>query len=58
MLRGVAKGQDIKATRFYGNRLYLAASTAKNPFFVISLLYPKRPTILGEVKIQGFPNYL
>jgi inhibitor of cysteine peptidase len=29
-----------------------------DPFFVIDLSKPKKPTILGELKITGFSNYL
>ena len=39
-------------------RLYLVTFRLIDPFFVIDLTNPRVPTILGELKITGFSNYL
>jgi uncharacterized secreted protein with C-terminal beta-propeller domain len=41
-----------------GSRAYLVTFKKVDPFFVIDLSDPANPTILGELKIPGYSNYL
>ena len=57
-LPGIAPGERIYAARFMGDRLYLVTFRRTDPFYVIGLVDPKHPVILGELKLPGFSNYL
>ena len=57
-LEGLAPGESIYASRFMGDRLYLVTFKVIDPLFVISLKDPKKPTVLGELKIPGYSEYL
>ena len=41
-----------------GDRLYLVTFKTVDPLFVISLKDPKKPKVLGELKIPGYSEYL
>lgn len=57
-LENVAPGETIYSTRFIDDRLYMVTFERIDPFFVIDLSNPKKPEILGELKIPGFSDYL
>ncbi len=57
-LKGIAPGETFQGSRFIGDRLYLVTFEQIDPLFVISLSNPKKPTILGELKIPGYSTYL
>jgi len=57
-LEGLAPGESIYASRFMGDRLYLVTFKTVDPLFVISLKDPKKPKVLGELKIPGYSEYL
>ncbi|MBN1175988.1 beta-propeller domain-containing protein [Candidatus Woesearchaeota archaeon] len=57
-LTGLAENERIYSTRFVGDRLYMVTFRQVDPFFVIDLSNPKKPTSLGELKIPGFSRYL
>lgn len=57
-LEEIAKDERIFSTRFLGERLYMVTFKRIDPLFVIDLSDPKRPEILGELKIPGFSDYL
>lgn len=57
-LEGLAPGEEIKSARFSGDRVNLVTYLATDPLFVIDLQNPKKPTLLGELKIPGFSTYL
>jgi len=57
-LEDIAPDERIYSTRFIGDRLYMVTFKNIDPFFVIDLSNPKKPTILGELKIPGFSDYL
>ncbi len=57
-LEGLAKGERIYSVRFMGKRAYLVTFKKVDPLFVIDLADPKNPTVLGELKIPGFSDYL
>jgi len=54
----LAKGEQIYSARFMGNRVYLVTFRNIDPLFVIDLENPKKPEVLGYLKITGYSNYL
>ena len=57
-LENLAKGERIYSVRFIGKRAYIVTFVQTDPLFVIDLSKPAEPTVLGELKIPGFSNYL
>ncbi len=57
-LTDLAPKERIYSARFMGDRLYLVTFRNVDPLFVIDLSNPNDPTILGQLKIPGFSNYL
>ena len=57
-IRGLAPGETIYAARFMGDMGYLVTFEMMDPLFAIDLSNPKKPKVLGELKIPGFSNYL
>jgi uncharacterized secreted protein with C-terminal beta-propeller domain len=57
-LTHIAEQEQIYATRFIGDRLYMVTYKRVDPFFVIDLADPKAPKVLGKLKIPGFSDYL
>jgi inhibitor of cysteine peptidase len=57
-LEDLARGERIYSARFMGNRIYIVTFKETDPLFVIDAKDPKNPTVLGELKIPGFSNYL
>lgn len=57
-LTDLAKGERIYSARFMGDKAYIVTFKQVDPLFVIDLANPKKPKVLGELKIPGFSNYL
>jgi inhibitor of cysteine peptidase len=57
-LEDLAQGEKIYSARFIGDRLYLVTFKKTDPLFVINLATPTNPTVLGELKIPGYSDYL
>ena len=57
-LEDLAEDERIYSTRFMGDRLYMVTFKRIDPLFVIDLSDPKKPEVLGELKIPGFSDYL
>jgi uncharacterized secreted protein with C-terminal beta-propeller domain len=57
-LEDVATGESIYAVRFIGNRAYMVTFRHIDPLFVIDLSNPTNPTVLGQLKIPGYSDYL
>lgn len=57
-LEGLAPGEQIYSSRFIGDRLYLVTFKTVDPLFVIDLKDPKNPSLLGELKIPGYSEYI
>ena len=53
-----AKDESIKAVRYVGDTAYVITYEQTDPLFVIDLSDVNHPTILGEVKIDGFSSML
>ncbi len=52
------KNEDMYASRFIGDKAYLVTYRNTDPLFVIDLSNPKKPEVLGELKIPGYSTYL
>ncbi len=57
-LEGLAANENLHAVRFMGDRCYLVTYRQTDPLFVIDLSQPTNPTVLGELKIPGYSDYL
>jgi uncharacterized secreted protein with C-terminal beta-propeller domain len=57
-LEDVATGESIYSVRFIGNRAYMVTFRHIDPLFVIDLSNPTNPTVLGQLKIPGYSDYL
>lgn len=57
-LTHIAEQETIYATRFIGDKLYMVTFRRIDPFFVIDLLDPEKPRVLGKLKIPGYSDYL
>ncbi|MDH7556140.1 MAG: beta-propeller domain-containing protein [Candidatus Methanosuratincola sp.] len=57
-LEGIAPGERIYSARFMGDRCYLVTFRQVDPFFVIDLSDPFRPSVLGYLKIPGYSSYM
>ena len=57
-LTGLAPGERIYAVRYVGDIAYVVTFVQVDPLFAIDLSDPTAPTLLGELKIPGFSNYL
>jgi uncharacterized secreted protein with C-terminal beta-propeller domain len=57
-VKGFAKEESIKAVKYVGDTAYVITYEETDPLFVIDLSNATSPTILGEVKIDGFSSML
>lgn len=57
-LLNIEPGEQFKASRFMGDKLYLVTFEQIDPLFVIDLAFPKSPTIIWELKIPWYSTYL
>ena len=54
----VAEDEEMRASRFVGDKAYLVTYETTDPLFVVDLSDVKDPKILGELKIPGYSTYL
>ncbi|MCK4270552.1 MAG: beta-propeller domain-containing protein, partial [Methanogenium sp.] len=57
-LEFLAPDERIYSTRFMGDKLYMVTFKQIDPLFVIDLSNPRKPGVLGELKIPGYSDYL
>jgi len=57
-LENLGVTENLHSTRFMGDRCYLVTFKKTDPLFVINLTEPTNPTVLGELKIPGYSDYL
>jgi hypothetical protein len=57
-LTGLAPGEQLYAVRYVGDTAYLVTFLRTDPLFAIDLSDPAAPTLLGELVVPGFSNYL
>lgn len=51
-------GEIIYSTRFVGDRGYVVTFERRDPLIVLDLSDPKSPTVLGQLDIPGFSQYM
>ncbi|MFB7159662.1 beta-propeller domain-containing protein [Lysinibacillus sp. NPDC056232] len=57
-VKDLAPGEKVYSARFMGEKAYVVTFKQVDPLFVIDVANPKKPAVLGELKIPGFSNYL
>lgn len=57
-LGGLAEGEEIKSARYIGDYCYLVTFVNTDPLFSIDCSDPENPTLVGELKIPGFSEYM
>jgi uncharacterized secreted protein with C-terminal beta-propeller domain len=55
---GLGKGERIYAVRFMDDVGYVVTFRQVDPLYTLDLSSPRRPRVLGELKIQGYSSYL
>lgn len=57
-ITGLAKDERVYSARFMGETGYFVTYKETDPLFSVDLSDPKKPKIIGELKIPGFSEYL
>lgn len=57
-IEGLAEDEQIYSARFMGNTGYFVTFRQTDPLFAVDLTNPTNPTILSELKVSGFSEYL
>lgn len=57
-LKGIAKNEDIRSARFFGDTAYFVTYENTDPLFTADLSDPEHPALAGELKVTGFSSYL
>ena len=56
--RNFGESERIYSTRFIGDRGYVVTFRRTDPLFVVDLSDPAHPTVVGQLEIPGFSDYL
>jgi hypothetical protein len=54
----LAKGENLYATRFAGDKVYVVTFLETDPLWVVDLKNPANPTVTGHLEVPGFSTYL
>lgn len=57
-LGGIAPNERIYATRFFGDHAFMVTFRQVDPLYTIDLKNPKKPAVIGELKLPGYSAYL
>ena len=57
-IEGLAEDERVYSARFMGDTGYFVTFRQMDPLFSVDLSDPKKPKILGALKIPGFSEYL
>lgn len=57
-LENLAANERIYAVRMMGERGYVVTFRRTDPLFTLDLSDPARPAVVGELKVEGWSNYL
>jgi inhibitor of cysteine peptidase len=57
-LEGLSPGELFYAARFMGDRAYLVTYMNTDPLLVLDLHNPASPTVMGELNVTGYSDYL
>lgn len=55
---GLGRGEEIYSVRFVGDIGYVVTFRQVDPLYTVDLSDPTSPTVVGELKIQGYSAYL
>ncbi len=58
VLYDIARNEEIKSARYFGDRVYFVTYENTDPVFCADLSDPADPRIIGELKVTGFSSYL
>lgn len=51
-------GEQLYASRFLGDRGYLVTFRQTDPLYILDLADPNNPSVIGELEIEGYSDYL
>ncbi|MDB6038134.1 MAG: hypothetical protein JWM99_1975 [Verrucomicrobiales bacterium] len=54
----LGKGEQLHATQFDGDRVYIVTFFRKDPLWIVDLADPARPHITGELQVPGWSTYI
>lgn len=54
----LGKTETIRSVRFMGDIGYVVTFRQTDPLYTINLKDPMKPTVMGELKIEGYSSYL
>lgn len=57
-IEGLAEDEQIYSARFLGKTGYFVTFRQTDPLFAVDLSDPTAPSVLGELKVSGFSEYL
>lgn len=57
-IKGLAEDERVYSARFMGDVGYFVTFRETDPLFTVDLSDPKKPKIIGKLKIPGFSDYL
>jgi len=57
-LENISSGEIFHSARFVGDRCYLVTFQVTDPLFVVGLTDPTSPTVLGNLTVSGYSDYL
>jgi|GEM_PF-3403762 len=57
-VQDIAKGEDLRSTRFDGTRAMAVTFKQTDPFFTFDLSNPRAPKLAGMLKLPGFSTYI
>ncbi len=57
-LSNIGRGEQLKATRFDGERAYVVTYRNTDPLWVLSLQDPTHPVITGQLQVPGWSDFL
>ncbi|MGA2308429.1 MAG: beta-propeller domain-containing protein [Candidatus Bathyarchaeia archaeon] len=57
-LENISLGENFHSARFTGDRCYLVTFQMTDPLFVVDLKDPTSPTVLGNLTVSGYSDYL
>ena len=57
-LTGIARDEEIKSARYFGDTAYFVTFRQRDPLFTADLSDPDAPKLTGELHVSGFSAYL
>lgn len=57
-VENISAGENFHSARFTGDRCYLVTFQKTDPLFVVNLANPASPTVLGNLTVSGYSDYL